>query len=397
MTRSVVASLLAAGAWALPAWAAEPKPIPPPKLAQVGLVRVDITNRQISFDSEVCLREGVLEFLLCGWRTKTHESVLHTQAKASHMHAGLLMLGLTAGKPARWSGEDEAARFLTPAGAPLKIVFSWRNKDGQLQQAHAGTWLKGAPGKNIATIKEWIFVGSEILPNGRYWAELDGEVISVTNFPSAVIDVPFRSSNSNELRDLYSNTEAIPPLGTKVEVTIAALANAEKAPDARVMLDIDKLGRMRVDEQPVTPEGLQDWAAKYISQHERGMVVARAAGEALVNDVEAARLNLRLGGVREFQVQRMPLEGEPLPRTAEEARAALAKWAEKFATYKDLIEDPGEQALRACDQVELTLKNMEAAKVWLKDYATQLRQAAGKHKASTQPAGGGGAGGKDKE
>jgi hypothetical protein len=106
MTRIAVALLLAAGAWALPARAAEPKPIPPPKLAQIGLVRVDMTNRQISFDSEVCLREGVLEFLLCGWRTKTHESILHSQAKASHMHAGLLMLGLTPGKPARWSGDD---------------------------------------------------------------------------------------------------------------------------------------------------------------------------------------------------------------------------------------------------------------------------------------------------
>jgi hypothetical protein len=257
--------------------------------------------------------------------------------------------------------------------------------------------MKGAPGKNVATVKEWIFVGSEILPNGRYWAELDGEVISVTNFASAVIDVPFRSSNSNDLRELYANTEAIPPLGTKVEVTIGAMPNAEKAPDARALLEIDKLGRMRVEDQPVTPEGLQDWAGKYIAQHERGMVVARVAGEALVNDVEVARLNLRMGGVREFQVQRLPLEGEPLPRTPEEARASLATWAQKFANYKDLIEDPGEQAVRACDQVELTLKNMEAAKVWLKDYATQLRQAAGKYKASTQPAGGGDPGGKDKE
>jgi hypothetical protein len=313
------------------------------------------------------------------------------------MHAGLLMLGLTPGKPARWSGEDEAARFLPPAGPALKIVLSWRDKDGQLKQAHAGTWLKGAPGKNLATIKEWIFVGSEILPNGRYWAELDGEVISVTNFASAVIDVPFRSSNSNEMRELYANTEAIPPLGTKVEVTIAAMPSAEKAPDARAMLEIDKLGRMRVDDQPVTPEGLQDWAGKYIAQHERGMVVARVAGEALVNDVEVARLNLRLGGVREFQVQRIPLEGEPLPRTPEEARAALAKWAEKFANYKDLIDDPGEQALRTCDQVDLWLKNVEATKVMLKDYATQLRQAAVKYKASTQPAAGAGAGGKGKK
>jgi len=88
MTRTAVALLLAVGGMACPASAADPKPIPPPKLAQIGQVRVDITNRQISFDSEVCLREGVLEFLLCGWRTKTHESILHSQAKASHMHAG---------------------------------------------------------------------------------------------------------------------------------------------------------------------------------------------------------------------------------------------------------------------------------------------------------------------
>jgi len=129
-------------------------------------------------------------------------------------------------------------------------------------------------------------------------------------------------------------------------VTIAALPNSEKAPDARVMLEIDKLGRMRVDEQPVTVEGLEAWATKYISQHERGMVVARAAGEALGQRRGTRPAEPAPGGVREFQVQRLPLEGEPLPRTPEEARSALAKWAEKFANYKDLIEDPGEQAVR---------------------------------------------------
>ena len=205
------------------------------KVVAIGDVEVDLLQRQVALNAEVCLRQGVLEFFLVAWQTKTHESILHTKAKAEHLHAALLMLGLAPGKPARWSGQDEAARFLPPAGAELAIEMFWKDKKGRAQRCQAGAWLRGAEGKKAQNVEKWVFVGSQMLPDGRYWASLDGEVISLSNFASAVIDVPFQSSNANDAREFLAKTEAIPDAGTKVRVVLSALPGAEKAPDARVL------------------------------------------------------------------------------------------------------------------------------------------------------------------
>lgn len=390
---AVFLSAVAVAGWGLVAArsADKPKPAPggarTPGTTRIGDVRLDLRKREVSFDAEVCLRTGVLEFLLCQWQTKTHESVLHTKAKASRLHAALLMLGLAPGKPARWSGEGQWARFLPPAGPGLKLAFAWKDKAGRRHRAEAGAWLKGAEGKEFTQPKEWTFVGSEVLPDGRYWAELDGEVISVTNFASAVIDVPFKSSNVNELREIYANTEAIPPRGTKVEVIVTVLPKAERAPHARALLEIDRFGRMRVDGRPVTAEQLEEWASEFIERHEHGQVVIRSAGRALVHDVEKAHLHLRLGGVREFAFQRVPPQGEVLPRTAKEAKRHLKGWENKFANARELIHEPGQQAQRVLDQITLELQSTEARKSMLKEYSAHLRQALARYRSTTRPAG----------
>jgi len=383
----LLAALSAAGLWAPRATqAAGSRPVG--KRVAIGMVQVDVAKRRCSFETEVCLREGALEFLVVGWQTKTHESILHTKAKASHLHAGLLLLGLTPGKPARWSGQEEGARFLPPAGAGLKMELAWKDKNGKAHRVDAGAWLKAGGEKQFTPPKEWIFVGSEVLPDGRYWAELDGEVVSVTNFASAVIDVPFRSSNVDAMRDLFANPAAIPPVGTKVEVILTALPGAEKALDARKMLEIDRFGQMRIDGKELHGEKLQEWAAKYIERHERGQVVLRAAARALMHDVETARTDLRLGGVREFHVQRVPARGEVLPRTPQQAQRALTQWRHKFAHAEEYIHEPGRQARRLLDQIELELRRRQAQTNMLKEYAAHLRQELGRYKVSTQPAGG---------
>jgi len=357
------------------------------KVVAIGSVEVDLLQRQVRFDAEVCLRQGVLEFFVVAWRTKTHESILHTKAKPEHLHAGLLMLGLAPGKPARWSGQDEGARFLPPAGAEVAIELLWKDKNARAKRCQVGEWLRGAENRKCRHVDKWVFVGSQVLPDGRYWASLDGELISLSNFASAIIDVPFQSSNANEAREFFANTKAIPDVGTKVRVVLSALPGAEKAPDARVLLEVDPFGRVRVDGKPMaTPEAIQAWATKYIQRHERGMVVIRAAGKAMVHDVADARLNLRLGGVREFDVQRVPPDTAILPRTPEQARRMLEDWEGKFANARELIHDPGEQAQRVLDQMALHLRRMEARKNMLQEYEAHLRKALKGYRATSQPA-----------
>jgi len=359
---------------------------PAGKTASIGLVRLDVARRRVSFDAEVCLREGVLEFFLCYGGTKAHESVLQTRAKPSHLHAALLLLGLTPGKPARWSGQHQGAQFLPPAGAGLKISLAWKDKQGKARQADVGDWLKGAGDRKIDPPKQWVFVGSDILPDGRYWADADGEVISLTNFASAVIDVPFKSSHANDLREFFADPAAIPPVGTKVRLVLTPVPDAEKARHARALLEIDRFGRMRIDNRPVTMEAVEAWATRFINRHEEGMVVIRSAGRSLIHDAAAAKLQLRLGGVREFDYQWLTPAGEILPRTPEAAKEAMKTWKHKFANPHDYIREPGGQARRELDRIALRLRELEARRKLIEQYAAELRKALEEYKPTTQPA-----------
>jgi hypothetical protein len=345
------------------------------KETRLGLVHVDPVKRELTFNAEVCLREGVLEFLLCAWNTKTHESILHTKAKASHIHAGLLLLGLHPGKPARWSGSDPEARFLPPAGPALTISLSWKDKDGKPRSADSMSWLHAGDKKDLKLPKDWAFVGSEVLPDNRYWADVDGEIISVTNFPSAVIDIPVESSNADAQRDLFADAKAVPEKGTAVTVAIRPRPGAEKCPHARSTLEIDATGSLRIDGEPIADNKLPDWAERFIAAHERGMVVIRAAGGALVHDLETARAQLRLGGVREFDFQRLAIPDGPLPRTAGHLKQAMDEWTRKFAKPDDYIENPHDEAQRQLDRIDRHLKAMDQDRQRLKDYAEQLRAA----------------------
>ncbi len=388
MTRSIcaTATLLALAMACQTAYAKTPPTTrPASKVVKIGKVRVDLKKREVSFDSAVCLEEGALEFLLVQWQSKTHESILHTEAKASHIHAGLLMLGLTAGKPARWSGRQIGGRFLPPAGAGVKVKMVWEDADGKVRSCAAGEWLSGQEGQKIQRPDHWVFVGSDILPGGRYWAELDGEIISLTNFASAVLDVPFRSTSVNDLRGIFANTNVVPATGTQVEVVITPVPGAEKALDARETVEVDRFGRRSVNGKVLTEDQLEQWASKYIMAHDRGMVVIRANGMARVWDVASTESTLRLGGVREFEVQRIRPARELLPRAADQARVAMAEWKDKFANYRELLEDPGRGAERTLKQIEAQLKVIEMQKELLKDYSQQLNKAVARYKATTQP------------
>jgi hypothetical protein len=169
---------------------------------------------------------------------------------------------------------------------------------------------------------------------------------------------------------------------------------AEKALDAREMVEIDRFGRRRVDGQILTEDQLEKWAGNYITAHQCGMVVIRADGMARVWDIATTQYVLRLGGVREFEIQRVPPPYDLLPRSGDQARGAIAQWKDKFINYRDLLEDPGLGAERTLAQVDAELRQIEAQKELLKDYAAQLKHALATYKATTQPAGSTAEGGK---
>ena len=387
--RTVV--LVAALAASAPAGAQGPaKPAKDtPRIVKFKHLRLDLTRRQVLVDAKVCLREGILEFLVCKTGSKEHESVLSTDAPGSQLHAALLALGLTPGQPARWSGVAGSGKFLPPRGPKLKLAFRWKDPQGKTHLDDAGKWLKSAGERQARMPTHWVFIGSEVLPDGKYWADASGEVISVANFASAVIDVPIESSKENALRDYTINTDAVPAQGTAVEVVITPMPDAHKSPHARVMLEIDPLGALRVAGGPILLAQLEKWAETYITKHSEGQVVIRADGRALVEDVRRVAEELRIGGVIDVEVTRLPPRGAILPRSDKQADRKLKWWADQFKNAKELLRDPGEQAEEVLKQVQADLDRLKATQAVWRDYARKLEEAAKKYKASLAPPAGG--------
>lgn len=114
---------------------AEPILVP---LNKEGTVLIDKENRRLLLKTKVCLREGVLEMLLCPKQTKEHESILTIDAQASVIHAGLLALGAEQGRPVSFVPE-----FRPPEGQRIEIFVSWEDQDGKKHRRRAQEWVRG--------------------------------------------------------------------------------------------------------------------------------------------------------------------------------------------------------------------------------------------------------------
>jgi hypothetical protein len=185
----------------------------------------DPKARRLILRARVVLREGPLEHLLCLKGTKEHEAILAVDAVPRQIHAGLILTGAKEGHPVRF-----VPKFAPPTGTPIAIELDGQD-GGATRRADARTWIKdeksGAP---LQT--DWVFAGSGFFedPATRkpiYMAD-DGDLITVANFASAILDLPFVSTANDAERSFVARTDQIPPRGTGV--TLFLYPRAAKAP-----------------------------------------------------------------------------------------------------------------------------------------------------------------------
>jgi hypothetical protein len=177
----------------------------------------DPKERRAILRARVVLRDGVLEHLMCVKGTKEHEAILATDAWPRIIHATLLLTGAEKGRPVSF-----APKFEPPSGSPIGIELRWR-QDGQLLRADARQWVWDGKTKAPLTI-DWVFAGSieyvdQITKKPAYAAD-DGDLITVANFASAILDLPIASSADDADRMFTANTKRIPPIGTEVFVVL---------------------------------------------------------------------------------------------------------------------------------------------------------------------------------
>jgi hypothetical protein len=185
----------------------------------------DGKTRRAVLKARVVLREGVLEHLMCSKGTKEHEAILATDAAPYQIHTLLLVTGAEPGHPVRF-----APKFEPPTGARIAIELRWR-QDGKIHQSDARQWVKDEKANKPLAI-DWVFGGSEfyedpVTKKPRYAAE-EGDLFTVANFGSAILDLPIASSANDADRVFSANTEKIPPVGTEVFLIMGPRSNSPK-------------------------------------------------------------------------------------------------------------------------------------------------------------------------
>jgi len=172
----------------------------------------------VVFLAEVCLREGPLEFFACSNNTKEHEPILATRAKPSLIHVGLLAMGAEPGTPVQFAPECAPA-----TGPRIDITLRWLDKEGERQEAKAEEWVQETSSKKQMDTF-WVFSGSmfQKLESGKnqYVADVTGEIIGVSNFPTVVLDLPIASTSDNSDLLFQAFMEKIPDEGTAVTVIL---------------------------------------------------------------------------------------------------------------------------------------------------------------------------------
>jgi hypothetical protein len=264
-------------------------------LNKSGTVLLDVKGKRLLLRSQVVLREGLLELLVCLKRTKEHESILAVDAPAQIIHAGLLALGATTGTPVRWQPDFQAA-----TGQPIDIFLTWTDEDGKLHRDSAQSWVRHAtrryfvekldpPPKSLkippdsdlkwdsknfdllwyghmsesqrddalkissdpqfqkaiksifkqSQIRQmeegWVFAGSYFVTDEKsgekFYQAESGDLICVANFATATLDLSASSSATNDDLMFEAFTERVPPLGTNV--TIELIPNFKAQPNAK--------------------------------------------------------------------------------------------------------------------------------------------------------------------
>ena len=194
---------------------------PHPELARLSpnqAVWVNAQLRQLVVGGAVALADGPIEFFACPRKTKEHESVVAVDATAHLVHTGLLAIGLRPGNPASFYPD-----FKPATGDEVAITVRWKDDTGN-HEASAQRWVKNSQtGQELEC--NWIFAGSSFWKNPKtgveYYQADGGDLVCVSNFPAATLDLPITSSQANNSLLFEVFTGRVPKRGTPVELVFS--------------------------------------------------------------------------------------------------------------------------------------------------------------------------------
>jgi hypothetical protein len=242
--------------------AAAPKPArqlsPELKLALEKLklpgVKINTELWTVDVDSRVCLREGLLELIACTKDTKEHESIIVVDAKPSHIHTALLLLGARPGSPAAQRLIDkEQGRYVSipPSGNPVDVFLVFKDDKGVEAQHPISDFItrsdhyndpsapsnpKEAENAKKFTTDPFLFAGSILLPaekNGprEYVCDETGDVISISTFGNELLCMSGIHGHENGALAWQVEGDKLPPVDSKIILRLKPRMKDQPAPE----------------------------------------------------------------------------------------------------------------------------------------------------------------------
>lgn len=218
-------------------------------------IRINWPQRQVEVDVTVILREGPIELFACSPHRREHEAIVRIEALPTHLFQALGLIGLTPGQPARM---DDQGEIIPASGDRVDVEIRYHGKNGILQEP-IEFWMRPAEGPAPAGRLPWVFAGSIPLEHGKGIAsDLEGTVVAVVDFPTALIAIPEHHTDRNEALWLRPNTEHIPPVGTTGQMIIRA---------APLRLELQDNGEIHHEGRPITRDDLARLIARRLEDN----------------------------------------------------------------------------------------------------------------------------------
>lgn len=223
------------------------QPLTQPSIVRLpnGIV-VDRSKQRVEIPAHVAQTAGFLEQIACGENSREHESLLVVSLNASEIHAALLLVGATPGKPGSWRVEGEAVRSVPPTGTPIRVRVrvpgerspTSDDPPGPPVERDIAEWVRGRDGRVYAG--SWVFAGSRFAPNPKSWkapgehyvADFTGSIVGLVTFGDETIAATSVIPDLVEFEaaEWQAWTERIPFSGTEATLILDCSVNPATPP-----------------------------------------------------------------------------------------------------------------------------------------------------------------------
>lgn len=188
------------------------------RLSKTDEIWLDLPGKRVVVGGTIALAEGEIEVFACPKGSKEHEAIVATRCPARLVHAGLLAVGLEPGNPVSFDPEYVAAK-----GPRVSVSVRWKDADGTWHERPAQELIRNTKtGEPLAA--DWVFAGSgfwrDPADGTEHYQADGGDMICVSNFPGAMLDLPIESSDANEALMFQAFEGRVPPAGTAVELIL---------------------------------------------------------------------------------------------------------------------------------------------------------------------------------